>query len=229
MFAVLSEPDKRFGRWGAEDFAATGRAEVEKLMERADRLQRPRRREAALDFGCGLGRVTGPLLDHFDRVVGVDISNRMIDEACRRNPDPARCEFLVNERGDLALFPPASFDLVYSTLVLQHLPGRHLITGYVREFIRTLAPGGLLVFQLPSHLPWRNKVQPRRRLYALMRRFSVPADFLYVVMRLQPMRMTAMRVPQINDAIRSAGGFVLNVDEYIGADGFRHATYYASR
>jgi len=44
----------------------------------------------ALDFGCGLGRLTQPLAERFDEAVGVDIAASMIEGARRqsggRNP-----------------------------------------------------------------------------------------------------------------------------------------------
>jgi SAM-dependent methyltransferase len=57
---------------------------------------------------------------------------------------------------DLSLFAEATFDFVYTTLVLQHMPPS-LSTLYIRELVRVLAPGGLLVFQLPSQ---RSTAQP---------------------------------------------------------------------
>jgi len=55
-----------------------------------------------------------------------------------------------NTRRDLGVLGQRRFDLIYSDLVLQHmLPALSL--SYIDEFLRLLAPGGLLVFQLPSH------------------------------------------------------------------------------
>ena len=49
----------------------------------------------------------------------------------------------------LRIFDSDSFAFVYSSIVLQHLEPRYQ-KRYLSEFIRVLAPGGLLVFQLPS-------------------------------------------------------------------------------
>jgi hypothetical protein len=56
----------------------------------------------------------------------------------------------VNDRDDLALFESGVFDLIYSDIVLQHI-APEFSTRYVQEFTRVLAPGGVAVFQLPSH------------------------------------------------------------------------------
>ncbi|MGB2888943.1 MAG: class I SAM-dependent methyltransferase, partial [Candidatus Acidiferrales bacterium] len=41
------------------------------------------------------------------------------------------------------------FDFIYSSFTLQHMAPRYA-KGYLREFMRVLAPGGVLVFNLPS-------------------------------------------------------------------------------
>jgi SAM-dependent methyltransferase len=40
-------------------------------------------------------------------------------------------------------------DMVYSWLVLQHMP-RQLALGYISEFARVTKPGGVMVFQVPD-------------------------------------------------------------------------------
>ena len=53
------------------------------------------------------------------------------------------------ENAETLSFADASFDFVYSTIVLQHVPPA-LAIGYVDEFARVLRPGGLAVFTLPA-------------------------------------------------------------------------------
>jgi 2-polyprenyl-3-methyl-5-hydroxy-6-metoxy-1,4-benzoquinol methylase len=105
-------------------------------------------KKSALDFGCGVGRLTEALASHFDRVCGVDISPAMIQHA-RNYKKSGRSEYLLNETGDLRQFAGGRFDFVYSSITLQHMPAR-FATRYMVEFLRVLKPGGLLVFQLPS-------------------------------------------------------------------------------
>jgi SAM-dependent methyltransferase len=80
----------------------------------------------------------------------VDISASMLSAARRHDRHPDRCTYHLNTRSDLALFTDGSFTFAYSTLVLQHMEPRYA-RSYIRELLRVLAPGGLLVFQLPSH------------------------------------------------------------------------------
>jgi ubiquinone/menaquinone biosynthesis C-methylase UbiE len=73
----------------------------------------------------------------------------MIEQAEQHNRHGDRCRHLLNGDNNLRMFPDGSFDMVYSSITLQHLPPRH-IRGYLREFVRVLRPGGLLIFQLPA-------------------------------------------------------------------------------
>jgi ubiquinone/menaquinone biosynthesis C-methylase UbiE len=96
-------------------------------MGSAARLGYPSGREAALDFGCGVGRLTRALAKDFRRCYGVDISESMIAKARELNQSLPGCEFVLNTQGDLALFPDNHFDMIYTCRVLQHLPSRATI------------------------------------------------------------------------------------------------------
>src|SRR5260370_760331 len=66
-----------------------------------------------------------------------------------------RCRFVVHDANDLALFHEDTFDLIYTSLVLQHMRPEYSL-NYIKEFLRVLAPGGLIIFQIPSRrLPER--------------------------------------------------------------------------
>jgi len=150
FWAALTAPDKRHGRWAREQFFLSGADEMTAVLRRAERLGLDVSRRCALDFGCGAGRVTQAMAEEFDHADGVDISAPMVRAARRYNRHAGRCAYHLNVAADLKLFGDARYTFVYSTLVLQHMePGDS--KTYIRELIRVLAPGGLLVFQLPSH------------------------------------------------------------------------------
>lgn len=149
LWAVLTVPGKEGRRWSVDDFLATGRAEIEAVLRTADERCLPIHRGRALDFGCGVGRLTQALAETFERVDGVDIAPSMIERAVQLNRHPQKCSYHLSAAPDLGLFPEDTFDFVYSTLVLQHMdPGA--AKGYIGEFCRLLAPGGVAVFQVPS-------------------------------------------------------------------------------
>jgi SAM-dependent methyltransferase len=81
--------------------------------------------------------------------VGVDISQEMIRKADSLNRY-AHCRYVVNP-GTRLPFADASFSFIYSNIVLQHVPPRYS-RRYLREFVRVLAPGGILVFGLQDSL-----------------------------------------------------------------------------
>src|SRR4051812_27352912 len=65
LWAVCVDPARKGGRWDPEEFNATGRAEIAAALAHLDRLGLCRRRERALDFGCGAGRLTAALAAEF--------------------------------------------------------------------------------------------------------------------------------------------------------------------
>jgi demethylmenaquinone methyltransferase / 2-methoxy-6-polyprenyl-1,4-benzoquinol methylase len=107
-------------------------------------LASPRTGSRALDLATGTGDIAFDVAARGARVVGLDITLRMIELARRkaimRPPRPA-VGFLVGDM--LALpFPPASFDIVTTGYGLRNVP--HLEVA-IDEIRRVLAPGGRFV------------------------------------------------------------------------------------
>ena len=148
--SVLTQPRTAPG-WDVDDFFETGRADVARLVAGIARLAPALSTRRALDFGCGVGRLTQALAVYFDDVLGIDVAASMIARARQENRAQECCHFEVNRRPHLRQFDDGTFDLVYSRLVLQHIPPR-LVRRYLPELVRVLAPGGLLVFQLPTEI-----------------------------------------------------------------------------
>jgi SAM-dependent methyltransferase len=149
LWAILSDPAKRNRAWTLDEFFETGRRDIARLFADLRTLDTSLEPGDALDFGCGVGRLTQALAPSFQRVTGVDISPTMIRLAGRLNRFPDRVRYLVNARPDLAVLPPASFDFVYSDIALQHIPPDQS-RAYIAEFLRVLRPGGFAVFQLTA-------------------------------------------------------------------------------
>jgi ubiquinone/menaquinone biosynthesis C-methylase UbiE len=71
---------------------------------------------SVLDLGCGTGLLGFALVEKKNcRVVGLDLSLRMLEFARRANPLP-RLEFVYGDATDLSAFPDRSFD--YATLLM---------------------------------------------------------------------------------------------------------------
>jgi ubiquinone/menaquinone biosynthesis C-methylase UbiE len=232
-WAILTSPGKRFGGWDSDEFFATGTAEAEAFMRRAAEVGLPEERGRALDFGCGLGRMTRALAARFDECVGVDISEEMVRGAQDANADVENVSFVVNRADDLSRFPDAHFDLVYSMIVLQHVPDRQAIGAYIGEFCRILRPGGLAVFSLPSHIPAIYRLQWRRRLYLGLRRVGVKAEFLYRRLHLMPIAMSYIPEADMTRLVEAGGGRMVRVETQ-GAEGLlntglKNSTYWVTR
>ncbi|TCO42737.1 FkbM family methyltransferase [Dokdonella fugitiva] len=151
LWAVLSHRDKRGRRWDLDEFLATGSLEVDAQLAVLSARGYPRGRALALDFGCGAGRLTRALAAHFERAIGVDVSSTMVETARRLNADVANVEFRRNASARIEGIADASVDFVFSHITLQHIPA-DLAAGYVDEFFRILAPGGVAAFQfVDSH------------------------------------------------------------------------------
>jgi SAM-dependent methyltransferase len=217
MWAVLTRPEG----WDEEEFFSTGADEIGAVMRYAETLGFPKQRRGALDFGCGLGRLTRALADHFDQVVGVDVAESMVEGARQLNGGVAGCTFRHNPTADLGAFDSAHFDLVYSNITLQHMSPT-LAAGYIREFLRVVAPEGLVLFQVPTGYAEQaaEAGSPARR-QGLGRLRNVPAAAVRVARQLgrgRPMEMNWIPEGEVVELIQSSGGRLLDVrkDDYAG-------------
>lgn len=148
-FGVLA--DERFQMASLAEnrdaFFTLGRLTVEERLATAERHFGPFGRHRALDFGCGVGRLSIPLAAHFGEVLGLDIAPAMLAEA-RANAD-----LMAVGNLDLALSDDAlsraqgPFDFVMSALVLQHIPVRRGLAILARLLDLT-ASGGVVSIQL---------------------------------------------------------------------------------
>jgi SAM-dependent methyltransferase len=148
LWAVLSNPGKRGGLWEPAEFFETGVDDVRVVLDTIAEAGVSVARGRALDFGCGVGRLTQALAAQFDEVVGVDIAESMLEQARRFDRSDGRCSFAANTSADLKQFASGSFDFIYSHIVFQHMEPRYAL-GYMREFARLLRPNGVTVFQTP--------------------------------------------------------------------------------
>lgn len=151
LWAVLSHPDKRARQWNIDDFLRTGEEFVGFVLGRAEASGLSIRRGLAVDFGCGVGRLTGAMGRHFRQVVGIDVSETMVRIARDLHRDKPNVRFKLNRRADLRLIASRKADFVCSHITLQHLRPA-LAETYIRELFRIVRPGGCVYFQMHSHL-----------------------------------------------------------------------------
>jgi len=216
LWAVLTHPEKRNAGWDAEEFFQTGVSEVNAALNYAESIHPLPSKKRALDFGCGVGRLTQALALHFEHVYGVDISRTMIEHARAYNKHGSRCEYVHNERSDLGILAGNRFDFIYSNITLQHMPPRYS-KRYLQEFLRLLSPDGVLLFPLPSQ---------RSGQFASIR--SLPRRIYHHVLYPSApfMDMRGIRKENVVRLLTKHGGKVLDLipDRSGGAewDGFRY-------
>lgn len=126
--------------------------------------------ETVLEIGCGIGRMTAPLSERFARVIGVDVSPRMIEQARANLSEKDNVELHAGSGADLAFCGDESVDLVFSYITLQHIPDVNIVMNYIREAGRVLRDGGHFYFQV-NHMrrTLRERLRLRSRLKGLLR------------------------------------------------------------
>jgi SAM-dependent methyltransferase len=140
---------ENLGERTLEDFFASGEEYVGWVFDTITSQLCPNfRPDAALDFGCGVGRVLIPLAPRCGSVVGVDVAEGMLREA-RSNCDArelANVGFVCSDDSLHGVGGP--FGLVHTFIVLQHIPPRR---GYdlVKKLLGLLDADGVGVLHVP--------------------------------------------------------------------------------
>ncbi len=103
------------------------------------------------DLGCGTGYFARALLGHCARLVCVDQSQGMLDEAAKRLAPVARGTELEFRRGELDSLPigDGELDAVVAGMVLHHVPELDLPLAEMRRVVR--AGGTAVVVELAPH------------------------------------------------------------------------------
>ncbi len=122
-----------------------------------------------LDVGCGGGRDIKEIVQCGVSVFGLDRSRGMLRVALRSTP-PGR---LLQADMRVLPFAPASFDGIWASATLVHLP-RRLIPTTLTNWCRCLHPGGAIYLSVKEGTGEKWIVQdpelvPRQRFYTFLR------------------------------------------------------------
>ncbi len=224
LYAVLSRKDAKGNNWDVDEFMATGRQEIAEAMKHIAKLGVEVNKGRALDFGCGVGRLTLALCEEFHEVVGVDISYSMIEIAKSYNVFGDRCGYRVNTTDDLAQFDDNSFDFVYSNISLQHIPPE-ASSKYIAEFFRILRPGGVGVFQIPSG-PRHEPGSLGAKIYSVKR--GPLRRFWKRIRGLPPVEVHYLNQAVVEDIIEAGGGRVVDATQQGSVRGCRVSMLYCA-
>jgi SAM-dependent methyltransferase len=175
----------------------------------------------ALDFGCGIGRVTRTLAKQFDEVHGLDISPSMIALANDYNANPVKCHFHLHCDYQLELFADDFFDLIVGINIFRYISPA-LSEAYVREFIRLVKPGGLVYFETSEAVFWR-RVFPEFlfRIYRKFKHWQNSGPRRQDRFHFSEERMRAI--------ISEAGGQVLRVEAAPSPTLWRHLSFFVTK
>jgi SAM-dependent methyltransferase len=201
LFFIEADPRKR---GSMDDFLESGRRTAEWAL---DWLGERAGRGRLLEVGCGLGRTARAFAEHFERVDGVDVAPSMIEQA-RAIGLPDNVRLAVGSGRDLAGFADGAYDVVFSHLVLQHLPEEELVGGYLREIRRVLGPGGAALIQLDT--------RPRSMAAALIQALPDP---LLPRSRRRHMRRYRRAPERVAELVAQAG---LRLEEQRGSGSAEH-------
>lgn len=209
LWSILPVPEKKNGRWEIEELFKTGQNEICSVMEYMNRLNLKINNRLALDFGCGVGRLTQALCNFFDDCIGVDVSFQMLKIAAQNNRHKDKCTYILNCAPDLKIFKDNSFDFIYSNIVFQHLPPQ-LTAAYIKEFIRILKKNGVIIFQVTTGIVGlQNKI--RRTLNCILPVFvrHIYKQIRYKTWAIKDMYCLKEKV--LEDVINSNRGKIIDV------------------
>jgi SAM-dependent methyltransferase len=225
-WAVLTQPGRRHGGWAAEldAFYASGRVEVADVLAS---LPDREKTSHALDWGSGTGRLTFALLDTYDRVTAVDVSQSMLTTLVDRAQGFGLADrvspMLVND-----FRPEGEHDLSLSLLVLQHAADHAEVVRALESMIGSLRIGGHLVVEIPMRpLTLRARLQPRYRAYRVGRLLGLSPARMHRH-GLSGISMLCLPAAVVTSTLESSGGEVLSVRTWRD-DAHEYARYVVRR
>lgn len=177
LFHVLGWPGME-NSWTEEAFYATGRSDWADFR-RHWRHYEPGLGGTCVEIGCGAGRLTAALVEDFDRVVALDVSEEMLE---RTRAATATEVELHRVDGPSIPLRSAEVDAVFSCHVLQHLEDARALATYMAEARRVIRPGGTAMVHIwlsssPPSGPrrWRQELELRLARWRLRRGQRPPA------------------------------------------------------
>ncbi|MEM0954837.1 MAG: class I SAM-dependent methyltransferase [Pseudomonadota bacterium] len=129
--------------------------------------------ERSLDFGCGVGRLLIPLASRSRQACGVDVSISMIKEAKKNCAAANATNVTFSTSLQELLDEGASFDLVHSFIVFQHIPVEEGYEAFLK-LLKLLGPGGVAVL----HFPYAKHHWSHDLAYWMVRYIPLAKNFL---------------------------------------------------
>ncbi len=225
-WAVITDPTKKGGKWDKEEFFQTGINEIDRVLKKISSHGIKPGNALALDYGCGVGRLSRALASRFSRVIGVDISEAMLKEARSANETFSNIQFLHNNGRDISGVAEETVDFLYSNIVLQHSPRKNQRL-LIKEFCRVLCPGGVLAFQTPSH-PNLTKAKGYLHLFLGNRILNIARKIIYGSDSV--MELHTLNRDEVLKLLKAEGMSIIEAERYDSAGtSFVSYMYFARR
>lgn len=129
-----------------EEFDESGRLYANIILNKLSKYTCDISNWKVLEIGGGIGRITRHSSNYFRDIVMIDVSSEMIKIAKDRLANIKNIDVYKTNGIELP-FPDNSFDLVYSTLVFQHMP-KDIFLENLAEIGRVLKNDGVFIFQI---------------------------------------------------------------------------------
>jgi len=151
------------------DFFESGEEYVERIWQEIESNFQPNfKPRKAIDFGCGVGRITLPIAKRCEAVIGIDISENMLKEA-RQNSEKFNLNNVDFVKGDNDLTKVSGqFDFIHSFIVFQHIKPK-IGEEIFKKFVEMLSDGGIGVLHFTY---FNNQSSVAQKI-----RFSIYRDF----------------------------------------------------
>ena len=147
-------------------------------------------KDSCLEIGCGAGRITMHLVNYFNKVHALDVSDKMIEYA-KNHIKSSSVDFYLSKGVDIPL-NDQSVHSVFSAHVFQHLDSLSVAKYYFSEVARVLKPDGTLMIHLPIY-KWPSMTWCFRPIYdvrtkildvqAILKRILMNFDMVKPIMR----------------------------------------------
>jgi SAM-dependent methyltransferase len=208
--------------WKAESFFQSGEDDYQRLVASVfERRGWAPTGKTMLELGCGAGRMTRSFAQRFLRVHASDISAEMLRHARALLPEETNITWMLGNGKDLSDLRDGAVNFTFSYIVLQHMPAREYTLLYIREMLRVLQEDGMFLFQFNSlpipSMNWKGRmawnIVDIPWSLGLRRTSQSMASLLGLSPEIagKSWRGASLDVPTVRNAVREAGGELLEV------------------
>lgn len=230
-YGVLSADQFRIKNLNAESlrlFFDSGEQHIEGVLQSARHVSPGMSFNAALDFGCGAGRLVLPLARRFQRVAGVDISSAYIAEAKKNCKQQGFENVEFTETISVLQDRNRTFDFIHSCIVFQHIPWR-LGQEIIEQLFRLLNPYGVMAIGVIHH----QEISGFRRVARQARKF-LPLHYLINALAGRPifeplMQCNEYPLDQLIPILHRLGARGVHIQPHAGGKNEYWATLFCTR